>query len=107
MSAVLSFVAGPTLSVGVSAGVLLAIARPAVGSAPCLVQDFTCTIGGAIAGELIGGIGTYIVARCAAGNESVGAVVGIMTLVGGATGLAIGVATGVITSVAISVFSKS
>lgn len=108
MCSLLSVIVGPALSTGFSAGALLAIVRPAVGSSPCLLQDFGCTISGALAGEIIGTVGTYIVARSAAGNDrSVGAAVGLMTLIGGATGLAIGTAAGVVASVAISLFSNS
>ena len=104
---VVSFVVVPALAAGVTVGALLAIARPAVGAAPNLFQDFTYTIGGAFVGEIIGGGGALLLGRIAAGNDrSVGLAVNMMTVIGGGAGIAIGTTAGVVMSIALSYFGR-
>lgn len=98
-----SFVLKPAISAGLSSGLILAIGRPVIGAAPNLIQDFSCTIGGALVGEIISEIGAFLVEKTAAGNDrNTGLRIVIMTFIHGGAGIAIGTTTGMLTSIALS-----
>ena len=103
-----SFLITPALSAGFSAGCLLAVARPAVGSTPHLLQDFVCPMIGALAGEIIGGGGVLLLGAIAAkkSKDPTGfAAVGFAAILAGGVGITVGTVAGVVTSIGLSYFN--
>lgn len=102
-----SIIVKPPLIAGLVAGATLAIARPAVGAAPNLQQDFLCTIGGAFVGEIIGAGAPLLLASLSDSNDpSRFASLGLVAAVAGSAGIAIGATVGAVISIALSVFGK-
>lgn len=106
MESVTSIAIKSALLAGVGAGIMLAVARQAVGARPSLVQDFSYTIGGAFIGEIIGVIGPHLVGKLTTDmNPNACSAISFITFIGGCAGLAIGTTAGAVASVAQSYFN--
>ncbi len=102
----LSIIAGPSLALGFSAGALLTVVRPIVGATSQLLQDFTCTIVGATAGQIIGSLGTGFIGYIGTTRGSVNrAHLPFLMVLYGGVGLIVGTILGMVTSIALSILS--